>query len=92
MTSNSEQHPHIRLSLGLLARNLLVEEYPLAEQYLQQEEGSERWILDVDVANYAGAARFVVGLMDDIRIIDSSEFENYLTSYIERFWPQAISK
>jgi predicted DNA-binding transcriptional regulator YafY len=92
MTSNSEQHPHIRLSLGLLARNLLVEEYPLAEQYLQQEEGSERWILDVDVANYAGAARFVVGLMDDIRIIDSPEFENYLTSYIERFWPQAISK
>lgn len=92
MTSNSEQHPHIRLSLGLLARNLLVEEYPLAEQYLQQEEGSERWILDVDVANYAGAARFVVGLMDDIRIIDSPEFENYLASYIERFWPQAISK
>ncbi len=92
MTSNSDQHPHIRLSLGLLARNLLVEEYPLAEQYLQQEEGSERWILDVDVANYAGAARFVVGLMDDIRIIDSPEFENYLTSYIERFWPQAISK
>lgn len=92
MTSNTEQHPHIRLSLGLLARNLLVEEYPLAEQYLQQEVGSERWILDVDVANYAGAARFVVGLMDDIRIIDSPEFENYLTSYIERFWPQAISK
>ena len=92
MTSNSEQHPHIRLSLGLLARNLLVEEYPLAEQYLQQEEDSERWVLDVDVANYAGAARFVVGLMDDIRIIDSPEFENYLTSYIERFWPQAISK
>ena len=92
MTSNTEQHPHIRLSLGLLARNLLVEEYPLAEQYLQQEEGSERWILDVDVANYAGAARFVVGLMDDIRIIDSPKFENYLTSYIERFWPQAISK
>ena len=92
MTSNTEQHPHIRLSLGLLARNLLVEEYPLAEQYLQQEEDSERWVLDVDVANYAGAPRFVVGLMDDIRIIDSPEFENYLTSYIERFWPQAISK
>ena len=92
MTSNTEQHPHIRLSLGLLARNLLVEEYPLAEQHLKQEKGSERWILDVDVANYAGAARFVVGLMDNIKIIDSPEFENYLTSYIERFWPQAISK
>lgn len=92
MTSNTEQHPHIKLSLGLLARNLLVEEYPLAEQHLKQEKDSERWILDVDVANYAGAARFVVGLMDNIKIIDSPEFENYLTSYIERFWPQAISK
>lgn len=92
MTSSSDKKLHIKLSLGLLARNLLVEEYPLSEQYLTKEEDSERWILDVDVANYAGVTRFVVGLMDDIKIIDSPELEAYIAKYIEHFWPQAISK
>ena len=92
MTAGSDQRFRVKLSLGLLSRNLLVEEYPLAEQYITQEEGSERWLLDVDVANYAGIARFVVGLMDDIIIIDSPDLEAYLVNYIERFWPKVINK
>lgn len=86
MTSNHAR-AHIRLRLGLLARNLLIEEYPLAEQHLSQED-ADHWILDTEVADYAGVARFVVGLMDDITIINSPEFEHYIAEYVRRFWPQ----
>ena len=88
---NGEERHRIRLSLGLLSHNLLIEEYPLAEQYLSQID-NERWMLDTEVTSYAGVARFVVGLMDDIRIIDTPELEQYLANYVDKYWPQAIKK
>lgn len=88
--NGSERH-RIHLSLGILSRNLLLEEYPLAEQQLSPDNEG-RWILDTEVANYAGVARFVVGLMDDIRIIDTPELEQYLAHYVAKYWPQAIKK
>ena len=71
-----------------MARNLLIEEYPLAEAHLEAQD--DRWVLHTEVANYAGVARFVVGLLDDIKIINSPEFEQYLADYVVRYWPQAI--
>ena len=88
---NGTTRHRVRLSMGLLSRNLLVEEYPLAEEYITND-GEDRWILDTEVANYAGVARFVVGLMDDIRIIDTPELEQYIANYVAKFWPQAIKK
>lgn len=88
---NGEQRLHICLSLGMMARNLLIEEYPLSEKHLIPADNG-RWLLDTYVANYAGVARFVVGLMDDIQIINSPELERYLADYVEKYWPQAIRK
>lgn len=88
---NGEQRLHICLSLGMMARNLLIEEYPLSEKHLIPADNG-RWLLDTYVANYAGVARFVVGLMDDIQIINSPELERYLADYVEKYWPQAIKK
>lgn len=88
---NGEQRLHICLSLGMMARNLLIEEYPLSEKHLIPADNG-RWLLDTYVANYAGVARFVVGLMDDIQIINSPELERYLANYVEKYWPQAIKK
>ena len=87
---NGEKRLPITLSLGLMARNLLVEEYPLSEQYLTERDG--RWILSTEVADYAGVTRFVVGLLDDIKIIDSPDLEAYIARYVERFWPHAIGR
>ena len=88
---NGNERLRVRLSLGILSRNLLLEEYPLAEQQLTPTEDG-RWILDTEVANYAGVARFVVGLMDDIRIIDTPDLEQYIANYVEKFWPQVCKK
>ena len=88
---NGDERHRIRLSLGILSHNLLLEEYPLDEEYLTQTD-EEHWLLDTEVASYAGVARFVVGLMDDIHIVDTPELEQYLAAYVAKYWPQALKK
>ena len=72
----------VRLKLGMLARNLLVEEYPLAERDIKPIDDTS-WLLDTKVCNYLGIGRFVMGLMDDIEIVDSPEFEEYIRRHID---------
>lgn len=86
---NGTEEYHIKIELGIMARNLLIEEYPLAEKYLMPTNNG-KWLLDTTVANYAGVARFVVGLMDDIQIIDSPELEQYIANYVTKYWPKVI--
>lgn len=78
-----EQH-RVCLRLGMLARNLLVEEYPLAERDITATEDGA-WILDTRVCNYKGVGRFVLGLLDDVTIVDSPEFESYIRSILEQY-------
>ena len=67
----------VQLRLGVMAHNLLTEEYPLSERDLTQEDDTH-WLLDTQVCNYAGIGRFVMGLIDDIEIIDSPDFIEFL--------------
>ena len=67
----------VRLELGMRSRNLLVEEYPLAERDIVPC-GAGKWMLDTMVCDYAGVGRFVIGLMDDIRIVDTPDLEAYI--------------
>ena len=59
---HGDERHRVRLELGLLACNLLCEEYPLAERDLRPA-GEGRWLLDTEVAGYAGVGRFVAGLL-----------------------------
>lgn len=67
----------VQLRLGVMSHNLLVEEYPLSERDLKQLDDTH-WLLDTMVCNYAGIARFVIGLIEDIEIIDSPDLVAYL--------------
>ena len=80
----NERHP-VTLRLGILARNLLVEEYPLAEEQITPTEDGGG-VLTTEVTSYSGVARFVVGLMDDITILNTPELEQYITVYVDRHW------
>lgn len=81
---HGERRCRVRVELGLLAYNLLCEEYPLAERDVRPL-GQGRWLLETEVAGMAGIGRFVVGLLDDIRIVDSPELTRYLTEYLQRY-------
>ena len=74
----------VKLSLSLRAANLLIEEYPLAELYMSETE-ENRWLLATDVCSYEGVGRFVLGLYDDIDLIDSPKFQTYLNKRLTDF-------
>lgn len=74
--SGEERFP-VTLILGQLSMSLLVEEYPGASALLEQQEDG-RFLLKTEVCNYKGIGRFVMGLIDDIEVVDSPEFVDYL--------------
>lgn len=80
--SGEERH-HIRLRLGLLARNLLVEEYPQAAQSIKAED-KDHWIFETDVVNYVGIGRFIIGLADDIEVLADDGLRQHLRERIQR--------
>ena len=73
----------VRLRLGVMAKNLLLEEHPLAENDLTEEKGS--WILDTQVYNYAGICSFYVGAASDAQILESNDFEKYVSDYVSKY-------
>ena len=75
----------VKLRLGHLSYNLLMEEYPLSEKYITQVD-NDHWMLETDVANLQGIGRFTVGLLDDIQIVESAELKEYITNYINNYF------
>lgn len=69
----------VRFSMTLMAYNLLLEEFPMAEKYVRKE--GDRWVFDGDVARLEGVGRFVIGLAAEIDIIDSPNLTEYVSHY-----------
>ena len=78
------EQKRVQMELGVMAHNLLIEEYPLATRDLRQVDDS-RWLLDTMVCDYAGIGRFVLGLTEDITIL-TPEFEEYIAKRAEELY------
>ena len=74
----------VKLRLSFMAKNLLVEEYPLAGKYLSRE--GKDWILDTEVFSMNGVGRFVSGLMGEVEIIVGEELRSFLKEYGKKFF------
>lgn len=84
---SGEEHHHVRLRLGQLSRNLFVEEYPLGVRNVQPDPlYPDSWILDLEVCDYRGIGRFVLGLYDDIEILDDDNFREYIRKMIKKMY------
>ena len=81
--NSSDRRLPVTFRLGMAAANLLVEEFPLAEKYMTKEEDGH-WIFSVEVCRYEGVGRFVLGLYEDIEIIDSPEFKEFLSEKMKK--------
>lgn len=80
--SSFEQTP-VKLELSLMAKNLLIEEFPLAQKDLKEYNG--KWILETLVSNMAGVGRFVIGLADEIKVVDSPALEEYINNFVRDY-------
>lgn len=66
----------VTLNLSARAYLLLREEFPMALPYLKHE--NEKYTFSGPVANYAGIGRFVMGLGNEIEILEPEEFREYV--------------
>lgn len=80
--SNGKKPVRIVLKMTVMAKTLLVEEYPLAEKYLRKS-GSE-WILDTEVYSFAGVCRFFLGLSSDVKILEPQSLKDYVRDFIRK--------
>jgi predicted DNA-binding transcriptional regulator YafY len=67
----------VQFNMTLRAFNLLIEEYPLAEKQCHKRP-SGKYHFDANIAKQEGAARFVLGLAEDIEVIGNHQFINFL--------------
>lgn len=70
------------LELTLRAKNLLVEEFPLAEGGVREDDG--RWYYEGIAGHMEGVGRFCIGLAADVKVIDSPELEAYIKEFVKR--------
>ena len=76
---NSFEQIPVKLKLGLRAASLLVEEYPLGEKYLSPDpDSTAHYILETNICGYEGVGRFVLGLLDDIEILEGDGLKDFL--------------
>lgn len=81
---SGEERTPVTLRLGRLACHILKEEYPNAAPLLQ-EDGENHWLLTIHVCSFQGIGRFVLGLLEDIEVVDSPEFMSFLTAKVEEY-------
>jgi len=79
---SGELRHRVKLLLGQLSRNLFVEEYPQGA-YLLTQVKDDIWLLNIEVCDYRGLGRFVLGLFKDIRIVEGDGFKEYIKGEIE---------
>jgi predicted DNA-binding transcriptional regulator YafY len=74
---------HVSLQLDLMAKNLLVEEYPASRNIIKPHKGDDDiWYFDTDVYRMEGIGRFYIGLANHIKIIEGDELKRYVKDYI----------
>ncbi len=78
--SGEERYP-VKLLMGALATSILLEEYPASETYLTPQDHGKH-LLQTEVCSYKGVGRFVLGLYDDIEIVNSPDFKKYIAERV----------
>lgn len=67
----------VTLKLSMIAANLLMEEYPLTSDKIEKISDTE-YIYKDNVCSYEGVGRFVLGLCNEIEIIDGQLFQAFI--------------
>jgi predicted DNA-binding transcriptional regulator YafY len=79
--STSEKIP-VKLKLNLRAYSLLLEEYPMAEDFMMTENDNS-WIFEGWVCSFDGIGRFAMGLCEDVEILYPQSLKDYLTEKVK---------
>lgn len=73
----------VKFIMRLRARNLLIEEYPLTKKHLKNLPDN-LFLFETKVAKYEGPARFILGVFDDILMVEDDDFKKFLKKKINK--------
>ena len=72
----------IDIRLNLRAFVLLKQDYPMVVSFVKQEPKTSNYRLKMSINNPKPVIRFILGLLDDVEILGSIEFKDYLKNYV----------
>ena len=83
---NGDATTHISLQLDLMAKNLLIEEYPRAKDSITPDKRDTNvWYFTTDVCRMEGIGRFYIGLANHIKILEGDALKQYAKEYAEKY-------
>ncbi len=80
---SSNEQISVGLELSIRAYNLLIEEFPLAETFCSKND-DKKWTFNGMVCSFDGVGRFVMGLLDEIKVLYPIELKEYLNRKIKK--------
>lgn len=83
---NADTTTKISLQLDLMAKNLLVEEFPRAKDFITAHKDDENiWYFTADICRMEGIGRFYIGLANHITILDGEPLKQYAAEYAKNY-------
>ena len=73
----------VTFKMTLKAKNLLIEEYPLSSKYISYD--GQSWWFKGNVKDLAGVGRFMIGLADQVQIIEGQRLIEYKNNFVSKF-------
>lgn len=74
---------NISFNMTQTAYNLLIEEYPLSEDYITEKDSND-FVFNGWVTSFIGVSRFLLGLMDEVSINFPDTLRKYLNTKISK--------
>lgn len=71
------EQTEVVLKLGIRANELLKEEYPLAEEYITEQDDG-KFIFKAPVCGFEGVGRFIMGLAAEITVISPPKLKEFI--------------
>lgn len=71
----------ISFTMSRIAYNLLIEEFPVSDKFVK-EINENTYVFTGWVSNFIGVSRFILGLMDEIYLIEPQELREFLNAKV----------
>jgi hypothetical protein len=83
---NADTTTRISLQLDLMAKNLLIEEFPRAKDFITAHKDDENiWYFTADICRMEGIGRFYIGLANHITILEGEPLRQYAAEYAKKY-------
>ncbi len=74
----------VTLRLSMRAFLLIREEYPLSIPFVEKKD--DHYLFHAPVASFEGIGRFVMGLLDEIKVVGPEEFVRFIRNKLDKPW------